>query len=98
MVDVWVSRHSPGLVPGQGDLIDWEINEKCRLYSMKRHELTDRIVTVKSKRRASLDAPAGEYVREVLDTDGEIACYIEKSLWFVDQPEIAKINDDGTWG
>jgi len=81
MVHVYLSRYTPGLKPGQGADIEWQVGERCR-YVDRNDVVTDEIVVVASERMSHSAAPEGQYVREVIQEDGARVALSERSLWF----------------
>lgn len=82
---VFVSRFSPGLQPGQGNLIDWEIGERTFVLSGQDE---GRIFIVMSRGMIHNDAPIGTYVREgYFEDDPDTRCAkSEGVLWFISVP------------
>lgn len=79
---VFASRFSPGLHPGDGAKINWEIGEHTRVCSGPDK---DRVFVVLSEGMAHNAVPAGTYVREGYfedDPSQERVAKSESALWF----------------
>jgi len=81
MVRVFLSRHTPGLQPGQGASIGWEKGERVRVISGPDQ---GRIFVVDSEGMSHSAVPQGTYVREGwFEDDPTHRCAkAESVLWF----------------
>lgn len=80
-IRVFKSRHTPGLVPGEGESIHWEIGEVVRIID---GQDTGRTFKIDSLGMSHKDAP-GKFIREGYFTDEPESRYgiREEAMWFL---------------